>query len=278
MKPVQVFFLVGTLFGWTDGPGTHRGSAEMASVYARSELRFSTADFFKPRRKAQEEGAVYRPPLILQEVRVGVDEPPRADHFGTFMHLGGEQAQFKPDLATVYFTETTATWGGNVHPQVSYLWHYSPDSTLSGKGAPLTQGLRLTLDGEGFPALVEVLNDSSALRIVFVARRLEMAAAREYGKALPGRRFSIERSLEEQPRVVVPDVFEDGPEPMGPMVYLRARSRDVAAVACRCMPSLVEEIRERRRALGSGKTFTGSRALSGGREVSERDRSGCQTG
>jgi hypothetical protein len=102
----------------------------------------------------------------------------------------------------------------------------------------------MTLDDEGFPVLVEVLNDSSGLRVVYVGRRLEEEAARDHGKPLPGRRFAIERSLEEQPRLVVAAVFEDGPEPSGPMVYLRAGSHDVDAVSCRCMPSRVEAIRD----------------------------------
>ena len=54
---------------------------------------------------------------------------------------------------------------------------------------------------------------------------------------LPGRRFAIEASLDAAPRVVVPRVIEDAPAVMGPILYLRAESAEVATLICRCMDS-----------------------------------------
>jgi hypothetical protein len=57
----------------------------------------------------------------------------------------------------------------------------------------------------------------------------------EFGPPLPGRTYSVERSLADAPKVVVARVLDDGPMPMGPMVYLSAGSRNVSTVLCRCM-------------------------------------------
>lgn len=238
--------LAGAVLGsaCTEEPRTPVGSVplvQLASVYARTEQGFSTADLFKPKRDAQTEEAIYRAPLILQEVTGDGGDLVDADRFRAVLRPGGGPARFETEAPAVYFGQQSAVLGQNVYPLVSYVWQYPQASERSGRR---TQGLRLTLDDDGFPVLVEVLNDSSGLRVVYVARRLEAAAARDYGEPLPGRRFAIERSLEEQPRLVVPAVFEDGPEPSGPMVYLRAGSHDVGAVLCRCMPSQVEAIRD----------------------------------
>ena len=105
------------------------------------------------------------------------------------------------------------------------------------------QGVRLTLNSAGQPAIWEVLADSSGARLVFVSQSLEAAAAARFGKALPGRRHAIERSVEEAPEVVVARVIDDGPIAMGPIVYLSAGTRTVSTLICRCMPAQVKTLR-----------------------------------
>jgi hypothetical protein len=83
----------------------------------------------------------------------------------------------------------------------------------------------------------EVLADDSPAQLIFVSRNLEAAAQAQFGKPLPGRRFAVERSLEEAPRTIVGRVLDDTAAPMGPIVYLRAGTRAVSTVICRCMAS-----------------------------------------
>ena len=56
----------------------------------------------------------------------------------------------------------------------------------------------------------EALSTDDDRRVLFVSRSLEEAAAREFGKPLPGRTFSIERAVEEAREVVVVRLLEDG--------------------------------------------------------------------
>ena len=83
----------------------------------------------------------------------------------------------------------------------------------------------------------EVLADNSKAKLFFVSLSLEAAAAAEFGKPLPGRRYAIERSVEAAPDVIVARVIDDGPIPMGPIVYLSAGTREVSTLICRCMPA-----------------------------------------
>ena len=79
------------------------------------------------------------------------------------------------------------------------------------------------------------LASSGGASIVFVAQSLEAQVVREVGPALEQRRFAVERSLRDAPNVVVARVIDDGPMPMGPIIYLRSDTHDVTTVSCRCM-------------------------------------------
>ena len=65
---------------------------------------------------------------------------------------------------------------------------------------------------------------------------------KEYPAPLPGRRFWVERAVADTPGVVVARILEDGPTPMGPIVYLKSVSRDVSTVICRCMNAQASEV------------------------------------
>jgi hypothetical protein len=73
---------------------------------------------------------------------------------------------------------------------------------------------------------------------------LERAAAAEHGPPLRGRRFAVERSAAETPDVLVARLIDDGPIPMGPMVYVEAQANLISTVLCRCMPAQVRHIVE----------------------------------
>jgi len=66
---------------------------------------------------------------------------------------------------------------------------------------------------------------------------LEVGAAIQFQKPLPGRRFCVERSLKETPHVIVARWIDDGPLPMGPILYVGAGTHNILTIACRCMPT-----------------------------------------
>jgi hypothetical protein len=87
-----------------------------------------------------------------------------------------------------------------------------------------------------------VLADSSGAELIYVSRNLEAAAVAEFGRPLPGRRYTIEHSPEEAPNVIVARIIDDGPVVMGPIVYLTAGTRAVATLICRCMPAQAKRL------------------------------------
>lgn len=134
--------------------------------------------------------------------------------------------------------------GQRVRRQFTFVWCYAVVSGREqGAAGVEAQGLRVTFDSEGFPAVFEVLRDSTGLRPIFVTDFVEERAKRECGGPLPGRRFAVEPSVAAQPLTVVPRAVDRGPTPMGPWVYLAEGSHDVVNLRCRCEPLQVEQFR-----------------------------------
>lgn len=188
---------------------------------------FEQAQLLKPIEETNPAVAHALAPLLIQEVK------------------GTNSGRLRP--SEVFFRFGSIRLHGREHPQVSYWWRLE-DAELS-PGAPETgratkqsasdrwQGLRQTLDDSGRPVIYEVLADPAAVAQIYLAQSVEAAARVEFGAALPGRRFASEASLDAAPRVVVPRVIEDAPAVMGPIVYLRAGTHEVATLICRCMAS-----------------------------------------
>lgn len=204
--------------------------------------RFDQAHLIKPRENPDQPLAYSLAPLVLQETR-GTNAP--AVFTNVFFQVGAVQL------------------GGRTHALITYWWQYDhpkaqprpperqppvrrgPEARLlkragSETGAPnrlTAQGVRLTLDSRGFPVIYEVLGHTGRVAQIFVNQSLEAAARAEFGRALPGRQFAIERSVSDAPDIVVPRVIEDPPAVMGPIIYLHEVNQAVATVICRCMPA-----------------------------------------
>ena len=212
-----------------------------AGIYLRATNQFAEACFFKPAEAATNDLAFTLAPLILQEV-IGATEPPaQPDRFGTLSLSNGLLALDRTRPA-IYWQADTVRLKGKEHVRFSYAWCYSPGASGQGEFALALQGIRITLNGAGQPAIWEVLADSSGAELIFVSQSLEAAAQGEFGKALPARRYAIERSVEEAPKVIVARVIDDGPTAMGPFVYLSAGTRTVSTLICRCMPAQAKKL------------------------------------
>ena len=135
--------------------------------------------------------------------------------------------------ATIYVHSGSVGIDAREMPRLTYLWAQERNTAA--------QGFRVTMDGDGFPAIYEVLDDASGARLLFVIEALEATAIEQFGDPLDGRRFSIERPVGDAPDVVVAGLLEPGPVPLGPFVYLDANG-DVASIICRCMESRVGSI------------------------------------
>lgn len=182
-------------------------------LYNRADRFFDTAVLLKPSPAAEGEPGFDLAPLLLLEVDAGASVDSMVPVPVVYVHTGSAEIR------------------GERYEQRTYLWK-----------APSAQGVRMTLGRDGFPAIYEVLADSSGARPVFVTETLEGAAVGEFGDPLEGRRFAVERAVDETPDVVVAGILEPGPMPLGPFVYLTREARDIAAVICRCTDSRVETV------------------------------------
>ncbi len=148
-----------------------------------------------------------------------------------------EAAEEKP--APAMFVSTLRLRIGDAsYDVITYQWLASRDARFHGN-AKEVRGLRVTVGQDGFAAVCEVLQPGSPFRRMFVSKSIEEAARMAHGEPLMGRRFAIESAIDTSPDVLVVGVFDDGPIPMGPYVYLDA-ALDVTAIRCRCSDSLVD--------------------------------------
>ena len=189
----------------------YENGLKVVAIYVRAQVQFTNAFLLKPSGTASTAGAGYKyTPLIIQEI------------------LDTNAVVSVPDI---FFFEGMATLNGQSHQQISYIWRLPPRASQPDG----LQGVRMTLDSSGLPVIWEVLSDSSGADVIFVSKSIEAAARREHGPAMPERQFAVERSTMDVSRVVVARVIEDGPVPMGPIIYLRAGTFDVSTIICRCM-------------------------------------------
>ena len=206
-----------------------------AELEARTATVFATGVLYKPNPAPFETLASKLAPLIIQQLNAAGTETDGAQ-FGS---VDATQAVDTSQPA-VYASDRQISIHGQTHAQVTFVWCYAPEGTSP--GSALIQGLRITLNRAGAPVIWEPLFAEENLRVIFVADSLEAAAAGEFGQPLPGRRYSIEPGLEQAPAVFVARVIDDGPVPMGPMVYLEARTRSITTVLCRCMPAQIRQV------------------------------------
>lgn len=214
---ISLFVAWSALAGCVTRP-TPPSLAQIQAIRTRTEAQFARALFLKPAPSATATAQARQlAPLLIIEAP-GPNALP--DWPGPNAH------------PQIFFRSGSATLNGRRHEQLTYWWTYPKGP---GRAASRAQGTRITLNSAGQPVIWEVLADSSGASLVFVAQSLEAQVVREVGPALEQRRFAVERSLRDAPNVVVARVIDDGPMPMGPIIYLRSDTHDVTTVSCRCM-------------------------------------------
>jgi hypothetical protein len=214
----------------------------LARLYARPTNFFAEALLLKPL-----EIETARPFLTLAPLLLVQAMPPLPPNQFGMLSLSNGSLHLDTQRPAIYAALDTLELGpGKTHPRCTYLWCYPASEGAATLTRLRLQGVRITLDSQGRPAVWEVLADSSCARLLFVSESLESAAATRHGKALPGRRYAIEQSLAEHPRALVARLLDDGPIPMGPLVYLEAGTGDVSTVLCRCMPAQARTVTQTR--------------------------------
>ena len=208
---------------------------------ASNAVFFNDADFYKPVELDADSLQFKLAPLLLQQLSRNSNSPALALIRVSALDTTPSNA---PATNFVYVQSEVFELHGKSHLAFTYLWFYSTDPRLRRQGGLPVQGVRLFLNSAGEPVLWEVLADPSGSARFFVARSLEESARAEFGPALPGRHFAIERGTDAAPKAVVARVIEDGPIPMGPIVYLQGKTQAVATLICRCMPAQAKAVRQ----------------------------------
>lgn len=201
-------------------------------IHARAALWFTNAFLYKPVPREPADLAWTLAPLIIQETSQARGS---GSAFGR-PNLEPPAALAEAHPPRVYFESDAIPLQERFHSRFSYWWS-GPDSSDKGLDNSKVQGVRLTLDSAGAPVIWEILTDPSGMDVIFVAQSLEQAAQKQFGAPLPGRRFSIEAAWSNAPTTVVARVIDDGPVPMGPIVYLSGDGRTISTLICRCMPA-----------------------------------------
>lgn len=183
------------------------------SLYDGGAVMFEQAYLVKPREHTNLGLAFVLAPLIVQE--------------------GSSNSLLS---SRVYFEPAKVELNGRTHEQMVYWWFCG-----TGK-SNVVQGVRVTLNTNGAPAIYESIAPVGSLSQIFVTQPVETAARTEYGAVLPGRRHAVERSLRDAPRVVVSRVIDEPAVVMGPIVYLEAETQSVATLICRCMDSQAKSV------------------------------------
>lgn len=215
---------------------------DFGEVQRRATASFVAADFFKPAERDTEALTFKLAPLLIQEINDSDHAKGDGARFGTLLFTNG-LATLETSHPAVYFQPETVLIQGKLHLSLTYLWFYSAKPTRRRGGGLPVQGIRLTLNSGGEPVLWEVLGDPSGAELFFVSHSLEASARAQFGEPLSGRRYAVERGTNEMPKTVVARIVEDGPVPMGPIVYLDARAQAVSTLICRCMPAQAKTLR-----------------------------------
>lgn len=220
----------------------HESTSHYSHIYQRAGLRFSWVEFFKPADTNADELSFKLAPLLLQEVPPASPKPKTELPGSTCGKLMLTERGLSLDTSrpAIYVVPDTVSLNGQAHARLTYLWFY-PDSVGGSEPVHLiAQGVRLTLNSAGAPVIWEELAEESGLKIAYVSESLEQAAQAEFGKPARGRKYGIERA--DAPDFVVARVIEDGPMPMGPILYLSRGTHYLATLICRCMPAQADNV------------------------------------
>ncbi|KHE91760.1 MAG: hypothetical protein K8F52_07910 [Candidatus Scalindua rubra] len=226
----------------------HSLYTSVTGIRLRTTENFDVVNLYKPIHPEIHDSPgfdIYMAPLIIQEIPSG-GAGDMTDRFGFVTADSSGRLHIDSTRPVVYYFQSYIDLGGSVHQQISYLWCYDRGNTeYFGENIGIAvQGIRMTMDSDGFPAIIELLGDTSNYRILYVSKTLEETTVDIFGKPLPGRKYSIERNQEDLPDIVVARVVERGPEPSGPFVYIQSCSHDITTLLCRCENTQFRDIEE----------------------------------
>lgn len=205
-------------------------------IHDQTERHFEQAEFFSPDPETTPDAARWMAPLIVEELDPLQVEPSRLGRFGRLDIEPDGRLILDEDQPTVYHWQQEVEIGGTTRQQSTFLWFYAASDASE---FPNWRGFRTISDHRGFAIVWEILSSEAPLRVLYVSEPTEQAASREHGPPLAERRFAVEPCAIKHGDLVVARALRDGPQPLGPFVYLDYPDRHISTLICRCEPSQV---------------------------------------
>jgi hypothetical protein len=182
--------------------------------------------------------AYYAPVFIQQRVNTQAQRhpyPQQYDEIGAARlrrEAGGELKAFVAGAPKVYAIYEKRRLGGHDHVQLTYTAWYPAHPRM--KAIDLEEAdidscvVRVTLDADNAPLLVETIAACGCFHKVFVERWLEDAAGRAFGPPEQGKNFAAERTLKGAIDWEVAGVVDEPrDQPRRPVVFLQAGDHKV---------------------------------------------------
>ncbi len=187
-------------------------------------------------------------PVIYQEHNPSSDYDPDSDLLGEVVAIDAEHIGVVTERPAVYGYTRSIFVNGSEHRQLVYtLWYPEhppayPRDPEAGDIDGVT--VRVTLGHDGYVAFVETVANCGCYHGIYPARRLDDAAAEEFGPPVPGHRYSIERDLAGAAALDVPGLLVGGVEDTPLTFWCAAQQHLVVDVslAPRAAPTLSGEM------------------------------------
>ena len=201
--------------GWIAYHNWHDDRGAQTPAFRQSVLLQPAAGMAAPAGIAAADWALLRKhaPLVVQELEVGTAYPPEFDHFGTVSLTGTDIHAATPAVdgnapALYAFIDHKALQGQPVRQLVYVLW-YPRHPKLAGfdpEAGPLDGWtVRLSLDADDRPVLVESVSNCGCYYKIFPGAGLEAKAAASFPGALPEKQFRLEQDVPGKFDAVVPE-------------------------------------------------------------------------
>ena len=216
---------------------------DIARIRSMADLEFKKAIFWKPQNTIGT-GLGDMAILLVEQVEPPALRPP-IGQFGAVVENANGKIEVQESEPTIYFGWAQTKIGGDTYRQITFLWFY-PNRAPDSRWPIAWRMVRLTLDKSGALFTAEAIDDLDKWDRFFVSASLEDLTQQLYRVPKPGRKFCLERPVEEAPKAMVVRVMEEGPIPTGPYVYLTWPDREISTLLCRCSPSQAEEFVEDR--------------------------------
>lgn len=175
-------------------------------------------------------------PTFVQEHPSQVKYPRSADAIGRVSAGADASVEIDVTQPTVYGYARTVLIGGQPHVQLTYaIWYpmhpklKQPFDAEAGKIDGAT--LRITLDSQHRPAIIETLNNCGCHHRLYPSDSLEAAAMEQHGKPLPDKALAIERDVTGKYDLIIPKVLKlDGASDGRALIRIRAGTHSVVDV------------------------------------------------